>query len=104
MFFDGANNLFFAVTLLHVETSSMGRLMEISSMSWFYFWGIGHRLNVSVSAPLAMMSERKPNVSVYNNQAAAWTGLLPARVENSARKCKYLRLYGRHLLNKILNR
>src|SRR5699024_11072377 len=41
MFFDGANNLFFAVTLLHVETSSMGRLMEISSMSWFYFWGIG---------------------------------------------------------------
>ncbi len=41
MRFNGFNDLFFCITFFHLVISNTTILMEISSMSWSYFWGIG---------------------------------------------------------------
>jgi hypothetical protein len=41
--FNRFDDLFFCVTFFHFEFSSIVILMEISSMSWSYFWGIGQQ-------------------------------------------------------------
>ena len=51
MLLDCLDNLLFAVTFLHVEVSIVLSLLEISSMSWFYFWkkDTGYQLNAATA-------------------------------------------------------